>query len=240
MESGRKVVLITGAARGLGRHLTEGYLEKGFAVVVNYLHSEASALALVSGREAYALAIKADVRNSEGAKNMVEKIEERFSRLDVVVNNAGITKDNLLVRQTEAEWDEVIGTNLTGCFNLLQAAAPLMIKTGGGHILNISSYSGVRGKAGQAAYSASKAALIGLTLSASRELAEQNIRVNAVLPGYMMTAMGAGAEQAALRAREESILKRLADPSEVARCIVALSTSCVFTGQVISLDSRIC
>jgi 3-oxoacyl-[acyl-carrier protein] reductase len=239
MESKRKVVLITGAGRGLGRHMAEEFLNKGFAVVVNYLQSEASAQALVAGREAYALSVKADIRDAGEVKKMIVQTADYFGRLDIVINNAGVTRDNLLLRQTEDEWDEVIRTNLTGCFNVLQAAAPLIIKTGGGHIINISSYSGIKGKAGQPAYSASKAALIGLTLSASRELAEHNIRVNAVLPGYMMTAMGSSAMNAAARAKEESIMHTLSDPSEAARCIVALSTLSGVTGQVISLDSRI-
>jgi 3-oxoacyl-[acyl-carrier protein] reductase len=239
MENNRKVVLITGAARGLGRHLTEAFLKKGFAVVVNYLQSAASAQELVAGREEYALAVKADIGDAGEVQKMVGRTADYFGRLDIVINNAGITRDNLLLRQTEDEWDEVIRTNLTGCFNVLQAAAPLMMKTGGGHIINISSYSGVKGKAGQPAYSASKAALIGLTLSASRELAGHNIRVNAVLPGYLMTAMGSSAMSAAARAKEESIMHTVADPSEVARCILALSALAGVTGQVISLDSRI-
>ena len=103
---------------------------------------------------------------------MIRQAEDRFGRLDIIINNAGITKDNLLVRQTEDEWDEVIRTNVTGCFHVIREAAPLMISSGGGHIINISSYSGVKGKIGQAAYSASKAALLGLTVSAARELAE--------------------------------------------------------------------
>jgi 3-oxoacyl-[acyl-carrier protein] reductase len=219
--------------------MAEEFLNKGFAVVVNYLQSEASAQALVAGREEYALAVKADIRDAGEVKKMIGQTADYFGRLDIVINNAGITRDNLLLRQTEDEWDEVIRTNLTGCFNVLQAAALLMMKSGGGHIINISSYSGIKGKAGQPAYSASKAALIGLTLSASRELAEHNIRVNAVLPGYMMTAMGGSAMNAAAGAKEESILHVLSDPSEAARCIVALSTLSGVTGQVISLDSRI-
>jgi 3-oxoacyl-[acyl-carrier protein] reductase len=239
MDNQKKVVMITGAARGLGRHLTEAFLEKGFAVAVNYLQSAASAQQLIIGREGDALAVRADVRDAAQVKNMVRQTADYFGRLDIVVNNAGITRDNLLLRQTEDEWDEVFRTNLTGCFHVIRQAVPFMISSGGGHIINISSYSGVKGKAGQTAYSASKAALIGLTLSAARELAEHNIRVNAVLPGYMMTAMGTEAIKAAGKAKEESILQTLADPSEVARCIAALSTVCGVTGQVISLDSRI-
>ena len=139
----------------------------------------------------------------------------------------------------EAEWDEVIRTNLTGCFTMIRAAAPLMIKSGGGHILNISSQAGLKGRTGQAAYSASKAGLVGLTISAAHELAEQNIRVNAVVPGYMSTGMGAAAITAMKQAVEESVMKALSEPSEVARCITVLAGMEYITGQVLSLDSRL-
>lgn len=170
---------------------------------------------------------------------MVHQIQDRFGRLDIIINNAGITRDNLLLRQTEDEWNEIIRTNVTGCFHVIREAAPLMISSGGGHIINISSYSGVKGKVGQAAYSASKAALIGLTVSAARELAEYNIRVNAVIPGYMMTEMGSRSEKAMKQAKEESLLNALADPAHIAGSIAALAVMDYITGQVISLDSRI-
>jgi 3-oxoacyl-[acyl-carrier protein] reductase len=239
VEISRKVALITGAARGLGRHLTEAFVEKGYAVVVNYLHAEASAEELLAKRGTYALAIKADVGDLEQVKKMVRHIEDRFGRLDVVVNNAGIARDNLLLKQSEHEWDAILRTNLTGCFHVIREAAPLMIMSGGGHIINISSYAGIKGKAGQAAYSASKAALIGLTVTAARELADRNIMINAVVPGYMMTAMGSGAGKAAEQAKEDSILHVLADPSDVARSIVFLASARYITGQILSLDSRI-
>lgn len=239
MEITRKIVLITGASHGLGRHLTEEFLGKGYAVIVNYLTSGASARELLSGKEEHALAIRADVGKSEQVRGMVHQIQDRFGRLDIIINNAGITRDNLLLRQTEDEWNEIIRTNVTGCFHVIREAAPLMISSGGGHIINISSYSGVKGKVGQAAYSASKAALIGLTVSAARELAEYNIRVNAVIPGYMMTEMGSRSEKAMKQAKEESLLNALADPAHIAGSIAALAVMDYITGQVISLDSRI-
>ena len=241
MQIAGKLVLITGATRGLGRHLTEAFLEKGYAVVVNYLNlnSEASAKKLLSGRERHGLEIRADVRDSVQVSAMIRQTKDRFGRLDVVINNAGIAKDNLLLRQSEEEWDATIKTNLTGCFHVIREAAPLMKSSGGGHIINISSYSGVKGKVGQAAYSASKAALIGLTVSAARELAEYNIRVNAVLPGYMMTEMGARSAKATTQAKEESLLRTLTDPADIARGITAIAEMDYVTGQIISLDSRI-
>jgi 3-oxoacyl-[acyl-carrier protein] reductase len=234
-----KTVLITGATRGLGRHLTEAFLEKGYIVIVNYLTAETSAKELLSGREDRLLAIRADVGDSAQVSAMICQTKDRFGRLDVVINNAGIAKDNLLLRQSEEEWDTVIRTNLTGCFHVIREAAPLMTSSGGGHIVNISSYSGVKGNVGQTAYSASKAALIGLTLSAARELAEHNIRVNAVLPGYMMTEMGASSAKAMKQAEEESLLHTLTDPVHIARGITAIAEMDYITGQVISLDSRI-
>jgi 3-oxoacyl-[acyl-carrier protein] reductase len=157
----------------------------------------------------------------------------------VVINNAGITKDALLLRQSEEDWDSIIRTNLKGCFNIIKTMAPIMVKSGGGHIVNISSRSGVRGKAGQAAYSASKAALLGLTFTSAAELAADNIRVNAVLPGYMMTDMGVKAGKAAAEAKGESVLKKLSGAAEIAGLIVSLLKTENVTGQVFSLDSRI-
>jgi len=238
MPNSRKVALITGAARGLGRHLTDTFVADGYAVVVNYLTAEMSAKELIKNRERYALAVKADVGDAKQVREMLRQTNDYFGRLDIVINNAGITRDKLLLKQTEEEWDAIFRTNLTGCFHVIRAAAPLMIETGGGHIINISSCSGVKGKAGQAAYSASKAALIGLTVSTARELAKHNIRVNAILPGYMMTAMGSAAGKAAEKAKEESLLHALIEPSAIAKSIVSLASYGYITGQIISLDSR--
>ena len=238
MPNSRKVALITGAARGLGRHLTDSFIADGYAVVVNYLTAEVSAQELIKNRETYALAVKADVGDAMQVREMLRQTNDCFGRLDVVINNAGITRDNHLLKQTEEEWDAIFRTNLSGCFHVIRAAAPIMIETGGGHIINISSYSGVKGKAGQAAYSASKAALIGLTVSSARELAAHHIRVNAILPGYMMTAMGSAAGKAAEKAKEESLLHALIEPSAIAKSIVSLASYGYITGQIISLDSR--
>lgn len=243
MDNSIRVALITGGARGLGRHISQAFLEqgqgKGYNVAINYLNSGDEAQEIIAQAGDRAIALQADVGDSSQVRQMMERIEQRFGRLDVLINNAGITKDSLLIRQTETDWDAVIRTNLTGCFNLLRAAAPLMIKSGGGHIINISSYSGAKGKAGQAAYSASKAGLIGLTISAAQELAAQNIRTNVVVPGYMATDMGAAAAGAMEHAREESLLKSLSEPSDVARSIALIAEMDYITGQVLSLDSRI-
>jgi len=234
-----KVALITGGGSGLGKHISRALFGQGYHIAVNYLNSRAEAEEIIAPAGDRAISLKVDVGDSSQVRKMIEQIETSFGRLDVLINNAGIAKDSLLIKQTEAEWDSVIRTNLTGSFNSIRAAAPLMIKSGGGHIINISSYSGLKGRAGQAAYSASKAGLIGLTISAAHELAEQNIRVNAVVPGYMLTGMGASSVRAVKQAEEESILKTLSGPAEVACCIALIAGMDYITGQVLSLDSRI-
>lgn len=239
MPNARKVALITGGARGLGRHLTDSFIAAGYAVVVNYLHAEVSAKELIKNRGIDALAVKADVGNAEQVREMLCQTNDYFGRLDLIINNAGLTRDNLLLRQTEEEWDAVIRTNLTGCFHIIRESVPLMIETGGGHIINIASYAGVKGKAGQAAYSSSKAALIGLTVSAARELAEHNIRVNAILPGYLLTDMGAQSPKAVDQATKDSLLHALSDPVCIAQSIADFATLDYITGQIISLDSRL-
>ncbi len=239
MDSSRKVALVTGGARGLGGSLTRAFLQKGYRVAVNYFESEEEAAAIAEAAGENGIAVRADVRDTFQAGEMISRIERTYGRLDVVINNAGITRDSLIMRQSEEEWDAVINTNLTGCFHVIRAAAPLIMKSGGGHILNISSYSGLKGSAGQAAYSAAKAGAIGLTVSAAQELAGQNIRVNAVLPGYMLTDMGSKSPRAAEKAREESILHVLSDPAAIARSIVLFVEMDYITGQLLILDSRI-
>jgi len=233
------VALITGASRGLGRQTAITLSANGYSVAVNYASSDKEAEDLIKTIGNNSIALKADVGDSKQVRAMADKIKKEFGRLDVIINNAGITKDNLLLKQTEQEWDSVIRTNLRGCFNVIKTLSPLIIQSGGGHILNISSYSGIKGKAGQAAYSASKAAILGLTASAAHELSEYNIRVNAVLPGYMMTEMGAMALKAAENARGESILNKLSQPQEVAEFILYVVKTQNISGQVFSLDSRI-
>lgn len=233
------VALITGASRGLGRQTAITLSANGYSVIVNYASSDKEAEDLIKTLRHNSIALKADVGDSRQVRAMADKIKEEFGTLDVIINNAGITKDNLLLKQTGPEWDSVIRTNLRGCFNVIKTLSPLLIQAGGGHILNISSYSGIKGKAGQAAYSASKAAILGLTVSAALELSEHNIRVNAVLPGYMLTEMGAMARKAAENAKRESILSKLSQPQEVADFILYMLKTQNISGQIFSLDSRI-
>lgn len=231
------VAVVTGGSRGLGREIAIALGKSGYNVAVNYLYSKEKADEVISKIGRNAVAIKADVSDTKQVEAMAEIISKKWGGVYALINNAGAAKDNLLIKYEESDWDEVIKTNLKGCFNTVRAFVPLM--AGRGHIINISSYSGLRGKAGQTAYSASKAALIGLTYSLAKELGAHNIKVNCVLPGYMPTDMGRNAAKAMEDARKESILKSLSDPQKVAEFIYYLLTTEHITGQVFTLDSRI-
>jgi len=232
-----KAAVITGGTRGLGREIAAALHDGGYRVAVNYLNSDGPALELGSLFGDSALLFKTDVGNCCAVLEMAACVQRQWGIVDLLVNNAGITADALCIRQTEAEWDAVMRSNLKGTFNMIKAFAPLMQR--GGHIINISSYSGLKGKAGQSAYSGSKAALLGITKTAAMELAQYNIRVNAVLPGYMPTEMGTEAARSLTQAREESLLHTLGDPTEVARFISFLVGTEAITGQIFCLDSRI-
>lgn len=221
----------------MGREIVAALVESGCRVCVNYLSSREAAERLTAEKGDRAIAVRADVCNRDEVLHMVQTILQKWGRLDILVNNAGITRDALLLKYVEEDWDAVLGANLKGAFNTTQACAPHM--KNGGHIINISSYSGLKGKKGQAAYSASKAALLGLTKTAAIELAAQGIRVNAVLPGFMPTGMGTAAAAALEAARRESLLHTLSDPREVALFISYLATTCTITGQTFIFDSRI-
>jgi 3-oxoacyl-[acyl-carrier protein] reductase len=232
-----KTALITGGARGLGKEIACAFHDSGYRVAINYLHSHGPAKELGAQLGAGTLLFKADIGNCDEVSEIAACLQQQWGAIDVLVNNAGITVDALCIRQTETEWDAIMRSNLKGAFNTIKAFAPLMRR--GGHIVNISSYSGMKGKAGQSAYSGSKAALLGLTKTAAIELAEYNIKVNAVLPGYMPTEMGSHAGKALTQAREESLLHKLSDPAEVARFILFLIDTDTITGQIFCLDSRI-
>jgi 3-oxoacyl-[acyl-carrier protein] reductase len=239
MENSLKVAVITGASRGLGKEIALTLGKSGYNVAVNYLASEKEAMKVADKIASGTLLIKADVGDIKHVEKMAEAVYERWGRVDVLVNNAGITKDGLMIKLKEEEWDEVLRVNLKGCCNTIRAFSHFMIKSGGGHIINISSYSGLKGREGQAAYSASKAAVLGLTYTAAKELAEYNIRVNALLPGYMQTEMGKACEKAMATAKVESITGKLSSPKDAAGFIAYLLNTGNITGQVFCLDSRI-
>ncbi len=232
-----RVVVVTGGTGGLGREIVKAFCESACRIVINYFESEESAREIAEIMGDTVIAIKADVSRFDDVSKMGEVAYKKWGRMDALINNAGITKDALLIKQSEKDWDRIIDVNLKGAFNAIKAFAPLMKE--GGHIINISSYSGLKGKEGQAAYSASKAALLGLTKTAAIELAEHKIKVNAVLPGYMLTKMGLGAEEALKKAKSDSLLNTLSDPKEAARFIVYLAGTENITGQVFCLESRI-
>jgi 3-oxoacyl-[acyl-carrier protein] reductase len=229
------VALITGGSRGLGRELAIRLCNEGYRVVVNYYKFRDN----VGEQPSNSIAIRADVGDAEAVKKMRDIIKEEYGRLDVIINNAGITRDGLLINYDEKDWDEVIRVNLKGCFNVLRYLTPLVIDSGGGDIINIGSRSGIMGKAGQAAYSASKAAVTGMTYSLAKELAPYNIRVNCIIPGYMATDMGRKSPKAMENAKRESVLKRLSETGDVATFTMAILKSRSVTGQVFSIDSRL-
>ena len=239
----KRVVIVTGASRGLGREIAIRFGRAGERVIVNYItsRSEAEAVADEIGHNGgEAVPFQADVKVAAEVEAMIKSTEKRFGALDVLVNNAGITKDGLLIRMAEQDWDAVMDTNLKGPFLCIRAASEIMSKQQNGHVINVASISGVQGREGQANYSASKAALIGLTRACAREFGRFNVRVNAVLPGYIVTDMGEkvsdGIYQRVLR---ENALNRVSDPEEVADFIYHLSLMKNVSGQVFNLDSRI-
>lgn len=187
-----KGIIVTGATRGIGRAIALEAAGRGANIAFNYLKSEEHAAALKSEIEALgvkALAFKTDVGELKDVREMVNAVKKDFGHIDGLVNNAGLTRDKLLVMMSEEEWSEVIRTNLTGPFNFARAAAFMMMKAKRGSILNITSISGIVGMAGQANYSASKAGLIGLTKALAKELGRLNVRVNALALGFIETDM---------------------------------------------------
>ncbi len=238
-----RVVIVTGSSRGLGREIALKFGEQGDNVVVNYLCDETGANAVardISAASGDAIPVRADVSSKKDVDALIQAAVVRWGRIDVLVNNAGRTRDRLLLRMAEQDWDDVIGTNLSGSFNCMRAVSNIMIQQRRGHIISLASIVGMQGREGQANYSASKAGLIGLTKSCAKELGPYNIKVNAVLPGYLRTDMGETINASARdRIARENTLQRSTEPSEVAEFIVHLSRMNNVSGQVFNLDSRI-
>jgi len=233
------VCLVTGSSRGLGKAIAVALGKKGHTVVVHYNNSEEEAVRVSSSIQK-SIMLKADVRSGSEVKMLVDEIISRWKRIDVLVNNAGISKESLLIKTSEKDFDEMLHTNLRGPFYFTRAAGRYMMKQKSGHIINISSYTGVKGKEGLSAYSASKAGLIGLTKTTAREFSRYNIMVNAVLPGYMLTDMGREAgEKAREFALRESLAGEYADPGNSAEFICYLAGTTGITGQVFNLDGRV-
>jgi len=241
MDFSEKVVIVTGSSRGIGKELALAFAREGATVVISGRNAATleNVLAEIKALGSNAIAVPADVANVEEAGNLVKKTIETYGRLDVLVNNAGITRDNLLMRMSEADWDDVLSTNLKGAFNCIKASTRTMMKQRSGVIINITSVVGQMGNAGQVNYSASKAGMIGMTKSVAKELASRNIRVNAVAPGFIKTDM---TDELPEEAKEELLksilLTRLGDAQDVANLVLFLASdkASYITGQVVNVD----
>jgi len=237
-----KTALVTGASRGIGAAIARRLAREGAAVAVNYAGSQAAAAAVVTEIEAAggrAVAIQADVANAASATALFANTIEALGGLDIVVNNAGITRDGLLVRMSDEDWGDVIDTNLTGVFNVTRAAARHLMKQRSGSIINVTSVIGLVGNAGQANYAASKAGVIGLTKSIAKELASRGVRANAVAPGFIETDMTSElSETICDAARKEIALGRFGSAEEVASVVAFLAgdEASYVTGQVLAVD----
>ena len=234
-----KCVLVTGGSRGIGRAIVEKFIAEGAKVAFTYVGSAEAAQAVVKNTGERAISIHADVADHARAQIVVEEVAHKFGRLDVLVNNAGITRDNLILRMSEAQWDEVMAANLKGAFNYTKAAAKIMLKQRSGCFIHISSIVGVNGNAGQSNYAASKAGLIAFSHSMARELASRNIRSNVVAPGFIATEMTAAIPETELKKWTDNIpLSRAGQAEEVADLCAFLASekSRYITAQVIGID----
>ena len=240
MEEMKRVALITGGSRGIGKEIAKKFASNNYNLVINYVSDNTDLEGLkkeFSNTEV--LFVKADVTNYESCENMVNEAIKEFGRVDVLVNNAGITKDNLLMRMKEEDFDKVININLKGTFNMTKIVTPYMMKQRYGKIVSISSVVGVTGNAGQSNYAASKAGIIGFTKSIARELASRNILANCIAPGFIKTDMTDVLSDAVKESIHTQIpLKKMGEPKEVANAVYFLASeeNSYITGQVLNVD----
>lgn len=237
-----KCAIVTGASRGIGKAIALKLASLGANIVLNYRSSEKEALEVeneIKNMDVDVISIKGDISKIDDVQNIVSKAKEKFGNIDIMVNNAGITKDGLILRMKEEDFDSVIDVNLKGVFNCLKSITPIMVKQKHGKIINLSSVVGVSGNAGQVNYSASKAGVIGMTKSLAKELGGRGINVNAVAPGFIETDM---TEVLGDKFKEEAKnnipLKRLGKAEDVADVVAFLASesSDYVTGQVIHVD----
>ena len=237
-----KVVLITGATRGIGKQIALTFAENGYDVAINY-RKENEELEItkkeIEANNVKCLAVQGDISNFEDCERFVKQIIEEYGKIDVLVNNAGITKDILLMRMKKEDFESVIDVNLVGTFNVTKNVISHMLKARSGRIINISSVVGVSGNAGQTNYSASKAGIIGFTKSLAKEVASRNINVNAVAPGFIETDMtGVLKDEIKEEIAKNIPLKRMGNAEDVANVVKFLTSndSSYITGQVINVD----
>lgn len=236
-----KVALITGATRGIGKGIAEHFAKHGANIAFTYVSSEEKALALEKELAAFGIkakGYKSDAGNYAAAEELVNAVVAEFGTIDVLVNNAGITRDTLLMRMSEQQWDEVINANLKSVFNLTKAIQKPMLKARKGSIINMSSVVGVKGNAGQSNYAASKAGIIGFTKSIAQELGSRNIRCNAIAPGFIETEMTGALDEKVIQQWRDSIpLKRGGTAEDVANLTLFLASdmSAYITGQCINI-----
>ena len=237
-----KNVIVTGATRGIGREIALTLAQNGANIAMNYRNLNSEVEDLINEIKSFgvdALAIKCDVSITEEVDNFVKEVKSHYNTIDVLVNNAGITKDGLIIRMKEEDFDDVLDVNLKGTFNTTKSVSSIMVRQKYGKIINISSVVGIAGNAGQCNYAASKAGVIGFSKSVARELASRNINVNVVAPGYINTDMTKNLPDKVKKEIIKSIpMKKIGDPKEVANLVLFLSSnlSDYITGQVINVD----
>ncbi len=240
MEKTQRVALITGASRGIGKEIAKKMAENGYQLILNYVSENTN---LEELRKEFTgvktLFLKADVTDYSSCETMVKTAIETFGRIDVLINNAGITKDNLLLRMKEEEFDQVIEVNLKGTFHVTKSVIPFMMKQRSGKIVNISSVVGITGNSGQANYAASKAGIIGFTKTVAKEFASRNILANCVAPGFIQTDMTKNLSQAIKEQIYQQIpLQKMGEAREVANAVFFLASeeNTYITGQVLNVD----
>ncbi len=238
----KKVAVVTGASRGIGQAIAIHLSRLGLNLALNFYGKDEDILETVVAVKEHGseyLVFNNDISIFENAESMIKETKKHFGQIDVLVNNAGITRDNLLMRMSEEEFDSVVAVNLKGAFNCLKHVSRIMLKQRSGAIVNIASVVGITGNAGQANYSASKAGLIGLTKSAAKELASRGVRVNAIAPGFIETAMTEVLSETVKEGMLSNIpLKRYGKPEDIAKAVGFLVTeeSSYITGQVLVVD----
>lgn len=237
-----KSAIVTGGSLGIGTAVALDLAKNGCDVAINYRKHDKEAKEVVSKIESIGhkgLAVKADVSSFDDAQKMVDTVTKELGKLDILVSNAGINWDGVIWKMTEEMWDKVIDVDLKGYFNYTRAVSPIFREQKSGKIVNLTSINGLRGKFGQANYSAAKAGIIGLTKAVARELGKYNINVNAVAPGMVLTEMMKGLPEDVINtAKEETVLKRLATPQEVAMVVTFLCSEAArhITGEIIKVD----